>query len=268
MKIALIQMPVVKDKEANLSAAEAYVAKAKEQGAEIAVLPEMFFCPYSNEYFPLYAEERGGPSYQRIADMARKNGLTLVGGSMPERDGEKIYNTSFVFDAAGTEIARHRKAHLFDIDIKGGQRFFESDVFTPGDDITLFEANGHTFGLAICFDIRFPELFRCMSLKGAEAIFVPGAFNMSTGPLHWELSFRARALDNQLFTIGTAPARDVNGCYVSYANSIVCNPWGQVVVRAGADAELLLADIDLELNSSVRQQLPLLSARRPELYLK
>lgn len=266
MKAALIQMPVGMDKDKNIRRAIDLIARAAEQGARIAALPEMFFCPYANQYFPQYAEARGEAAYTALAEAAKKNGLTLVAGSMPERDGGRLYNTSFVFDAQGREIARHRKVHLFDIDVQGGQRFFESEVFTPGDDITLFEADGYRFGLCICFDIRFPEIFRRMALKGAEAVFVPAAFNMTTGPLHWELSFRMRAVDNQLFTLGIAPARDEGGCYVSYANSIVCSPWGRVLARAGAEPELLVVDLDLAENERVRVQLPLLSARRPDVY--
>lgn len=266
MKIAAIQMPVGMDKRENLRTAAELVRRAAEQGARIAVLPEMFFCPYANEYFPQYAEEQGGPAFEAMAGMARQNSLTLVAGSMPERDGGRLYNTGFVFDPQGQVIARHRKVHLFDINVQGGQRFCESDVFTPGEDVTVFEADGHRFGLCICFDIRFPELFRRMALKGAEAIFVPAAFNMTTGPMHWELSFRMRAVDNQLFTVGAAPARDEQGCYVSYAHSIVCSPWGKVLAQAGTDPELLVAELDLSENERVRAQLPLLSARRPDVY--
>lgn len=266
MKTALIQMKVGTDKAANLEKAERLVRRAAENGARIAVLPEMFCCPYDNGCFPLYAEPRGGAIYTALAEAARSAGVTLIAGSFPERDGDKLYNTSFVFDAAGREIARHRKAHLFDIDVEGGQHFHESEVFTPGDQVTVFPAEGHTFGLAICFDIRFAELFRCMSLAGAEAIFVPAAFNMTTGPLHWELSFRMRAVDNQLFTLGCAPARDETASYVSYAHSLICSPWGTVLAQAGTEETILYGEIDFEENRRVRSQLPILRARRPELY--
>ncbi len=266
MRFALIQMAVTMDKKENLRAAARFTAEAAKQGADVAVLPEMFFCPYANRYFPLYAEERGGPAYQAMAAIARENGVTLVAGSMPERQGDKLYNTSFVFDGEGREIARHRKAHLFDIDVRGGQRFLESEVFTPGDCATLFTAGGVKLGLCICFDIRFPELFRLMALDGAQAVVVPAAFNMTTGPMHWDLSFRMRAVDNQLFTLGAAPARDEQGCYVSYAHSIACSPWGEILSRAGTGQETLLVDVDFSENERVRSQLPLLSARRADIY--
>ena len=159
---------------------------------------------------------------------------------MPERDDTRIYNTSFVFDPTGTCVARHRKMHLFDIDVRGGQRFFESETFTAGDSVTVFDTPFGKLGLCICFDMRFPELARCMALSGAQAIVAPAAFNMTTGPAHWELLFRQRAVDNQLFTLGVAPARDAAGPYVSYGNSLVCSPWGDVMARAGSEPALLL----------------------------
>jgi len=266
MKIALLQTQVFREKRDNLSEAAAFAQDAASLGAEIAILPEMFNCPYETDCFPAYAEERGGESWSALSEIAGKNGIVLIGGSIPEKDGNNLYNTSFVFDPDGNEIAFHRKAHMFDINIEGKQSFRESDSFTPGDSATVFTYAGHTFGLAICFDIRFPELFRKTTLLGAEAIFVPAAFNMTTGPLHWELSFRMRAVDNQLFTVGCAPARERNGKYVSFANSLVCDPWGKVLVNAGEKPGVTICDIDLDEVSSVRRQLPILSARRPELY--
>ena len=266
MKLALLQMPVTADKEENLKTACAYIRRAAEQGAELAVLPEMFCCLYTNAAFVANAEPAGGKVYTAMADAAREYGLYLVAGSMPELDGERIFNTSFVFDPQGRQIARHRKMHLFDIDVKGGQRFMESETFTAGDDVTVFETPWGKLGLCICFDMRFPELARAMTLAGAQAILVPAAFNMTTGPLHWELMFRQRAVDNQLFTVGAAPARDETGPYVSYGNSMVCSPWGRILCRAGAGPEMLLLELDLAENTAVRAQLPLLSARRTDIY--
>ena len=226
----------------------------------------MFCCLYTNEAFRANAEPAGGPVHTAMAGLARETGLWLVAGSMPEADGERIYNTSFVFDPAGRQAAFHRKMHLFDIDVKGGQRFMESETFTAGDSVTVFDTPFGKLGLCICFDLRFPELARCMALAGARAIVTPAAFNMTTGPAHWELLFRQRAVDNQLFTLGVAPARDEQGPYVSYGNTILCSPWGEVLARAGSAPALLLADVDLNQNESIRAQLPLLSARRTDVY--
>ena len=266
MRTALIQMPVTADKAENLTVARDYVRRAADGGAQLAVLPEMFCCLYTNEAFRTNAEPAGGPVHRAMAGLARETGLWLVAGSMPEADGERIYNTSFVFDPAGRQAAFHRKMHLFDIDVKGGQRFMESETFTAGDSVTVFDTPFGKLGLCICFDLRFPELARCMALAGARAIVTPAAFNMTTGPAHWELLFRQRAVDNQLFTLGVAPARDEQGPYVSYGNTILCSPWGEVLARAGSAPALLLADVDLNQNESIRAQLPLLSARRTDVY--
>lgn len=265
-KIALIQMPVSQDKEANVELACLKVSEAAKMSVDMVVLPEMFNCPYSNKYFSPYAEPKGGDTWQAMSNCASKNEVFLVAGSMPELDEGRVFNTSFVFDPLGAQIARHRKVHLFDIDVVGGQRFFESETLSPGNEVTVFESPFGLIGLCVCFDLRFPELARLMTLKGAQVIVVPGAFNMTTGPAHWEIMFRQRAVDNQVFTIGVAPARDENGEYVSYGNSIVCSPWGEVLHRAGADEAVLIAEIDLSLNDSIRSQLPLLSALRNDLY--
>ena len=266
MKIALIQMPVTADKAENLNTVRSYLQQAAQQGVDLAVLPEMFCCLYSNASFRENAEPAGGLVWQTMSQAAKEFGLWLVAGSMPEQDGERLYNTCFVFDSQGRQIARHRKMHLFDICVKGGQRFMESETFTAGDDVTVFDTPFGKLGLCICFDMRFPELSRLMTLQGAQAILAPAAFNMTTGPMHWELMFRQRAVDNQLFTVGVAPARDTDGCYVSYGNSIVCSPWGKVLCRADAAPELLIAELDFAENAAVREQLPLLSARRTDVY--
>ena len=266
MRVALIQMPVTADREGNLRTAQEKLRQAAEQGADMAVLPEMFCCPYENRCFRPYGEEAGGPAQAMLAQTAAETGLYVVGGSLPELEDGKVYNTSFVYGPDGSQLARHRKAHLFDIDVKGGQRFKESDTLSPGNAVTTFETKFGTMGLCICFDLRFEELARCMCLRGAKVIFVPAAFNMTTGPAHWELLFRQRAVDNQCFTVGVSPARDVQGSYVAYGNSIAVDPWGTVLCRAGAEAATLYADLDLDRPEAVRAQLPILSARRTDLY--
>lgn len=161
---------------------------------------------------------------------------------------------------------KHRKVHLFDIDVAGGQSFRESDTLSPGNAITTFETAFGTMGLCICFDLRFEELARCMCLRGAKVLFVPAAFNMTTGPAHWELLLRQRAVDNQCFTVGVSPARNEHASYVAYGNSLVSDPWGTVLCRAEADPAILYAQLDFSRLESVRRQLPILSARRTDLY--
>ncbi|MDO5111265.1 MAG: carbon-nitrogen hydrolase family protein [Clostridia bacterium] len=266
MRAALIQCLVSGDKERDVQNAAARIAEAAKNGAQLVMLPEMFCCPYTNRCFAAYAEPVGGSIYTAMQQAAADNGVVLVAGSFPERRGDKIYNTAFAFDETGAQLARHRKMHLFDIDVAGGQSFKESKTFTAGDEVTVFDCSLGRFGICVCFDMRFPELSRCMTLRGAQAILVPAAFNMTTGPAHWELMFRQRAVDNQLFTLGCSPARDEKGEYVAYGNSIVCSPWGTVVARAGAKETILYADLDLGDNESIRAQLPLLSARRTDVY--
>lgn len=266
MKLAAIQMSVSFDKYENMQNALKKIEEAAGLNADLVVLPEMFCCPYSNDFFAEYAEPARGNIWKAMSKAAAKYGIYLVAGSMPEQDGQHIYNTSFVFDRQGRQIARHRKVHLFDIDVEGGQRFKESDTFAPGGEVTVFETEFFKIGLCICFDMRFPELSRMMALEGVQAIIVPAAFNMTTGPAHWELMFRQRAVDNQLYTIGAAPARDMEGVYMSYGNSMVCSPWGDVVCRAGVGEEILVADINADMNKKIRRQLPLMNARRTDLY--
>lgn len=264
MKIAQIQMKITADKAENLRHARDLVLSAGE--ADVVILPEMFCCPYQAKLFPQYAEPEDGPVWRFLRDLAVEKGAYLVGGSMPELCDGKIYNTSFVFDPRGSQIARHRKTHLFDVCIKNGQVFRESDSLAPGRDVTTFTTPWGVMGLCICFDLRFVELSRLLALRGAQVLFVPASFNMTTGPAHWQLLFRQRAVDNQLFTVGCAPARDASAGYVSWGHSIICDPWGTVVTELDEQEHVAVTDIDLGRIEAVRQQLPILSARRTDLY--
>lgn len=266
LKVGLCQMPVVDNLAENHKTASEMIAKAAGEGAKIVCLPEMFCCPYENSKFVEYAQPCGELTWQMLSNAARENEIWLIGGSVPELCERKIYNTSYVFSPQGEEICKHRKVHLFDIDIPNGQRFMESDTISPGDSFTVFDTEFGKIGLAICFDIRFAEQFRIMAQRGAEMVFVPAAFNMTTGPAHWELSFRMRAVDNQYWMLGCAPARDENGSYVSYANSIVTDPWGEVRARLGAKPDVLIAEIDTDLSAKVRNRIPIMKNRRTDLY--
>lgn len=260
-------MPVTSDKDENLNRARQEILKAAKDGAEIVVLPEMFCCPYDNQAFEEYAEPCHGKIWTQMRDAAAQAGVYLVAGSFPEKKDGKLFNTCYVFSPEKPEhIAVYRKMHLFDIDVQGGQRFCESDTLDAGNRLAVFDTPYGKCGVCICFDIRFPELARLYALDGAEVLFVPAAFNMTTGPAHWELTMRARALDNQLYVAACAPARDESAGYVSYANSIVCNPWGQVEYRAGEGCETFVCDVSPDKLKSIREQLPLLSARRTDLY--
>ena len=267
IKIAAIQMSTVADKMENVRTVKTYLEKIKDENPDFVILPEMFCCPYQTENFPIYAEKEGGPVWQQLSGYAKQYGIYLIGGSMPEKDAEgNVYNTSYIFDREGKQIGKHRKVHLFDIDIKGGQTFKESDTLTAGDSDTVFDTEFGKMGVMLCFDIRFPELSRMMVNDGARIVFVPAAFNMTTGPAHWELSFRTRALDNQIYMVGCAPARDVSAGYISWGHSIVTDPWGRVIDMLDEKKGILLAELDMDYEEQVREELPLLKSRRKDIY--
>jgi predicted amidohydrolase len=266
-KAGICQMKVFDDKAANLVAATRMVREAASRGCRLAVLPEMFNCPYTTKYFPIYAEPIPGPASSQLSILAREEDIYLVAGSIPEKDDDgRCYNTSMVFDPAGRMIAKHRKAHLFDIDIPGGITFFESETLSPGQKITTFETAFGTMGLAICYDMRFPELARAMTLRGARVLIYPAAFNQVTGPLHWEVLLRARAVDNQVFVIAASPANHPQSVYAAYGHSMAVDPWGKVIAEAGNGEMLLVTEINLETVDKVRKEIPVLKHRRPELY--
>lgn len=267
IKIAAIQMSTVADKMENVRTVKTYLEKIKDENPDFVILPEMFCCPYQTENFPIYAEKEGGPVWQQLSGYAKQYGIYLIGGSMPEKDAEgNVYNTSYIFGREGKQIGKHRKVHLFDIDVKGGQTFKESDTLTAGDSDTVFDTEFGKIGVMLCFDIRFPELSRMMVNDGVKVIFVPAAFNMTTGPAHWELSFRTRALDNQIYMVGCAPARDVSAGYISWGHSIVTDPWGRVTGMLDENEGILLAELDMDYEEQVREELPLLKSRRKDIY--
>lgn len=265
-QLALCQMKVAMDKKQNLSTAESMIREAAKKGAEVVALPEMFNCPYSNKHFREYAEDAGGETVQFLSSLAKELKIYLIGGSIPELENDSVYNTSFSFSKEGDIIGKHRKIHLFDIDVKGGIRFMESETLTPGETVTIFDTEFCKIGVAICYDVRFPELFRKMTLAGAKLIILPGAFNMTTGPAHWDLTMRARALDNQIYFAAVSPARDTEGPYQAYGNSCVANPWGEFCGKTDVRESIVYAKIDLDYVEEIRNQLPLLKHRRPALY--
>lgn len=273
LKIALCQMlcsrkkTMEENKAENWSIAEGLVAEAAESGAQMIVLPEIWNCPYTNKCFEPYSEPEDGKTVKLMSSWAKKHGIYLIGGSIPEkRESGKVYNTCYVFDREGKIIAKHSKAHLFDINVPGKIKFMESEVLTPGDSSTVFETEYGMMGVAICFDVRFPELIRKMALEGAKLVFLPASFNMTTGPAHWDITMRVRAMDNQLFFAACAPARCTEASYVGFGNSCVADPWGEFIAHADETPQILYANIDFDRIEEVREQLPLMRNRRPELY--
>lgn len=239
---------------------EDHGAVVEDHGAapDVILLPEIFTCPYDNSCFPVFAQEEDEEVCRELSSIARQYHAYLVGGSVPERSADgRIYNTSYVYDRTGRRIARHRKVHLFDIDVPGGQYFKESDILSPGEDVTVFDTEFGKMGVCICFDIRFPEMFLEMRKMGVRMVFVPAAFNMTTGPAHWEVLFRSRALDQQIYVLGCSPARDAEASYIAYGHTILTDPWGRVVQELDEKEGMLCAAVDLAYADSVRQQIPL-----------
>ncbi|KAH8031934.1 hypothetical protein HPB51_022132 [Rhipicephalus microplus] len=265
-RVALIQLAVKASKADNLARAGVEIKKAASSGAKFVCLPECFGFPYGAQYFPKYAESIPGETSEMLSRAARENGVYLIGGSMAETENGKLYNTCLVYGPDGEMLAKHRKVHLFDIDIPGKITFRESDSFTAGNSLTTFDTPYCKVGLGICYDLRFAQMAQLYAKQGCKLLFYPGAFNMTTGPLHWELLQRGRAVDNQLYVATASPARDENGSCVTCGHSMLVDPLGKVVASAGAYEEVVIAEVDLEYFEATRNLIPIMKNKRDDLY--
>lgn len=265
-KLACCQMNVVDDKEKNIEHAIELVRKASSNGAKLITLPEMFNTPYDNAKFVENAEnEKDSPTLAAMCNVAEDEKVYLQAGSIAEYDEGKIYNTAYLIDDKGKIIAKHRKMHMFDIDTDN-MKFTESDTLSPGNTVTTVNTPFATISLAICYDIRFSELWTLMNKNDSDIILLPGAFNRTTGPLHWETLIRARAIDNQAFVVATSPSQVENPYYVAWGHSMIVDAWGKVLANACEKEEILYADISPESVRSVREQIPLLKNKRVDVY--
>ncbi|XP_061539774.1 omega-amidase NIT2 isoform X1 [Phycodurus eques] len=265
-RLAVIQLQVGTVKADNLSRARRLIDEAATQGSKVVLLPECFNSPYGSGFFPANAEKIPGESTRLLSQAAKDNKIYLVGGSIPEEDAGKLYNSCMVFGPDGQLLVKHRKIHLFDIDIPGKIRFQESETLSPGNTLSMFETPFCKVGVGICYDLRFAELAQIYSRKGCQLLLYPGAFNMTTGPAHWELLQRGRALDNQVYVATASPAMDESASYVAWGHSTVVNPWGEVISKAGGEETVIYADIDLQYLADVRQQIPITAQRRHDVY--
>ncbi|RZC68121.1 hypothetical protein C5167_031372 [Papaver somniferum] len=298
-KIALCQISVSLDKNTNIDRARKMIKDAAKMGAKLIVLPEMWNCPYANENFPIYAEDfdnrEFSPSFMMLSEVACNQGVTVVGGSIPERCGDRLYNTCCVFGTNGNLIAKHSKIHLFDL--TGDVCFKESDTIAAGDQPTIVDTDVGRIRIGICHDVRFPELAMLCRERGADLICYPGAFNMSTGNLFWELVQRARqeffailslgdllvisyaftdlidylnyshrAADNQLFVATCSPARDSSGSYMIWGHSTLVGPFGEVIATSGPEETTVIAEIDYSMCQLQRENLPLEKQKRGDIY--
>ncbi|KAK6076826.1 nitrilase family protein [Seiridium cupressi] len=277
VKLACIQLASGADKDANLAHARDKVLEAAKDGAKIIVLPECFNSPYGCDYFPSYAEtllpsppsKDQSPSYHALSAMAAEAKAYLVGGSIPEADPEskKYYNTSLTFGPDGKLLASHRKVHLFDIDIPGGITFRESDVLSPGNKVTIVDLPDYgKIAIAICYDIRFPELATIAARKGCFVLVYPGAFNTTTGPLHWSLQAQARAMDNQIYVAMCSPARDLTATYHAWGHSLIADPMAKIVVETDEKESTVSWEIDPKKIEETRKNIPLVGQRRFDVY--
>ncbi|KAK9078940.1 hypothetical protein SSX86_002999 [Deinandra increscens subsp. villosa] len=251
--IGLCQLSVTADKERNIAHARLAIEEAAEKGAKLVVLPEIWNSPYSNDSFPVYAEDidagaDSSPSTTMLSEVACSLKITIVGGSIPERSGDKLYNTCCVFGTDGKLKAKHRKIHLFDINIPGKIVFEESKTLTAGGTPTVVDTDVGRIGI------------------GAHLLCYPGAFNMTSGPLHWELLQRARAVDNQLYVATCSPARDAGSEYVAWGHSTLVGPFGEVLATTEHDEAIIISEIDYSLLGPRRTNLPLQKQLRGDLY--
>ncbi|MFC1912383.1 carbon-nitrogen hydrolase family protein [Chloroflexota bacterium] len=269
LTVAAIQMKAHESKRENLSRAEALLDTAVKKGARIVALPELFNFLGTPETMRANAESIPGPTTDMLCAKARSNKVYILGGSIAEKAGDagKTYNTSTLINPSGKIIARYSKIHLFDVEISTRVSVKESDTFSPGNKLVTAETGYGVVGLSICYDLRFPELYGGLTLRGAKIIFVPAAFMATTGKDHWEPLLKARAIENQVYVIapdvfGPVPGTNI----VTHGRSLIIDPWGTVLAQA-ADAEgVITAELDFDYLQRVRAGLPSLAHRKPEVY--
>ncbi|KAL9235490.1 hypothetical protein vseg_010245 [Gypsophila vaccaria] len=268
-KVALCQLTVTSDLAFNLVRARKMIEQAAFMGAKLAVLPEMWVCPYSDEYFGKCAEDLDGenpsPAYSTLSEVASTQKITVIGGSIPELREGRLYNTCCVFGPDGKLKAKYSKLHLFDYHA-GDDSVKESDFFAAGDEPIVVDTDMGRIGIGICHDIRFPELAMLYKSKAVDLIIYPGAFNISTGKMLWELEARARAVDNQLFVAVCSPSRDSDGSYQIWGHSMVVGPSGEVLASAEHEENIVMAEINYSGSRLQMKHYDLQSQGKREIY--
>ncbi len=269
LKIAVLQINTREHPAENLAQVEHWLDQAAAMGAQLACLPEFwsYLGPYSG--FDQAAQTIPGPFIERLQAKARQHHMLVHGGSIVERHPDlptRFYNTSVLIDQAGEIVARYRKIHLFDVDLANGEKHYESARIEPGHEIVTAEISGVTFGLTICYDLRFPELYRLLTLRGAQVLFVPACFTLHTGRDHWEVLLRARAIENLCYVVAPAQVGSYPPGRQSFGRSMIVDPWGLVLAQAPDLPGVTMAEIDLEAIERARAQIPALTNRRPQVY--
>lgn len=249
-RLGLCQFAAGADKPANLQLAQQMIEEAVAKGAQVVMLPECFNSPYHTKHFPNYAEEIPGnsqssPTVSFLQSMARTHQIYLIGGSIPEIDSQKYYNTCICLNPDGEIQTKHRKVHLFDINVPGKITFYESEILSPGSQATIFRTEFCKIGVGICYDLRMPEYAYTLGKSEEVGLLAyPGNFNVVTGEKHWEVLLRARAVDNQIFVAACSQARDPEGEYLSWGHSMLVNPWGQVLNSTTHLPQVVIQDVD------------------------
>ena len=269
LKIAAIQVNSRDNLADNLATVERLLDEAAAQGAQCASLPE--YWPYLGPYagFDQVAQNVPGPLIERLQEKARQHRMIVHSGSIIERHPTlpgKFYNTCVLLDRAGEIVARYRKMHLFDVNLTNGEKHYESERIVPGDEIVTAEVDGITFGLTICYDLRFPELYRLLALRGAQILMVPAGFTLHTGRDHWEVLLRARAIENLCYVVAPAQVGEYPPNKHCFGRSMIIDPWGVVLAQAPDRPGVIMSKIDLEAITQARTQIPCLENRRPEAY--
>jgi predicted amidohydrolase len=268
IRVACVQLTSRADKAANLATTERLVGRAAATGADLVVLPEKWNAIGNPDVLHAAAETlEDGDSVEAMRDWSRTHGITLVGGSITERrEGrEKLSNTCLVFDPEGELAAVYRKIHLFDVDV-GGLRYRESDAEEPGEEPVVARLEDWPIGLSVCYDVRFPELYRILALEGAELVTVPANFTLYTGKDHWHVLLRARAIENQFFVAAAAQVGETIPGKPSYGRSLVADPWGTVLAQAPDEETVIFAELDRERLREIRRNLPSLANRQAAAY--
>src|SRR6266516_336831 len=268
IRVACVQLTSRDDKASNLEKAERLVAAAAAGGADVVLLPEKWNAIGGVDTLDEAAETiEGGESVEAMRGWASRHGITLVGGSITERrEGrEKLSNTSLVFDPEGNVVAAYRKIHLFDVEV-GGVTYLESEAEEPGDEPVVADVEGWRIGLSVCYDVRFPELYRILALEGAELVTVPAHFTTPTGKDHWHVLLRARAIENQAYVAAAAQVGETLPGKPAYGRSLIADPWGTVVAQAPDVQTVVIAELDRAWLREIRAKLPSLANRQPDAY--
>jgi deaminated glutathione amidase len=262
--VGAVQMLASDDKATNLKEAKHWVRHAAAEGARLVALPEVFIWRGSKKFERQFAETIPGPSSTAMAVLARELGIYLLAGSILEEipGSEKAYNTSLLFDPAGECLASYRKIHLFDVDLANGVSLRESDTRAHGEAVVVAKTDLGSMGLSICYDLRFPELYRALAKRGADIIFVPSAFTAYTGEAHWETLLRARAIENQAYLMAPDQFGKSAKSFETHGHSMIIDPWGQVIAELPDGPGVITAEVNLDYLGNVRAELPALNHRR------